>query len=240
MPVIEFSELPQDLRVKLSEEAEDELWHRIDEFGGVKEFTEHFEYSSSKLYNWKNKHAFLPVKFVKRLMGGNNAKGIKAVKGKGRSKQIEGPEFPLQVSDELLTRVEASVSVNSEGIPTYITGERSRADRFTELLTRLGDVPYSVYTRDGRFEVRYPKFLQEIFRDLSYEEDFSALVDEVGSVEDEKLKASGKEVSVEDFSGELYSREKKFELALQRGDEEAIGDIIGDEASKVEEMLKES
>ncbi len=240
MPVIEFSELPEDLRVKLTQEAEDELWHRIDEFGGVKEFTEHFEYSQSKLYNWKNKESFLPVKFVRRLMGGNNAKGIKAVKGKGRSKQIEGLGFPLEVSDELLTRVEASVSVNSEGIPTYITGERSLADRFMELLKELGDVPYSVYSRNGRFEVRYPKFLQEMFEGLDFQRDFPALVDEEGLVEDGRVKASGGDVSVDEFSGELYSREKKFELALQRGDEEAIRDIIGGEASKVEEMLKGS
>ena len=172
MPEIEFSELPQDLRVKLTQEAEDELWHRIDEFGGVKEFTEHFEYSQSKLYNWKNKDSFLPVKFVKRLMGGNNAKGIKALQGKGRSKAVKNPEFPLQISDELLTRVEVSVSVNSEGIPTYITDERSLAQRFRELLEDLGELPSRSYVRKGRFEIRYPKFLQELFQSLEYEKNF--------------------------------------------------------------------
>ena len=96
MPVIEFSELPQDLRVKLLEDTEKELWHRIDEFGGIKEFTQHFEYSKYKMYNWKNKNSFLPVNFVQRLMGSNNAKGIKALKGKGRSKAINNPEFPLK------------------------------------------------------------------------------------------------------------------------------------------------
>lgn len=237
MPEIEFSQLPEDLRVKLTEDAEDELWHRIDEFGGIREFTEHFEYSSSKLYNWKNKESFLPVRFVKRLMGGNNAKGIKALKGNGRSKQIEGLKFPLEVPDELLTRVDASVSVNSEGIPTYITDERSMRDRFQELLEEFGNVPYRSYSRKGRYEVRYPKFLQEVFGTLEFEKDFSALVDEIGTVEDGKLKASSREVSVKNFSGELYSREKKFELALQRGESERISELISEEVNKVDRLV---
>lgn len=237
MTEVEFNELPEGLRVKLSEDAEKELWHRIDEFGGVKEFTQHFDYSTSKLYNWKNKESFLPVKFVQRLMGGNNTAGVKALKGKGRSKAVKNPEFPLQVPDELLTRVEASVSVNSEGIPTYIADERSLVKRFQELLQGLGEVPVSGYNRDGRFEFRYPKFLQELFQVLEYRKDFTALVDEEGTVEDGKLKASDREVAVEDFSGELYSREKRFELALQRGDEDEIKQILGDEASKVQKLL---
>ena len=240
MPVIEFSELPQDLRVKLTQEAENELWHRIDEFGGVKEFTEHFEYSQSKMYNWKNKESFLPVKFVKRLMGGNNAKGIKALKGKGRSKSVKGLDFPVEVSEELLTRVEASVSVNNEGIPTYITDERSLMNRFQELLDEFGKVPYRSYSRKGRYEIRYPKFLQEIFEGLEFERDFPALVDETGVIEEGKLKASDREVSVQDFDGKLFSREKKFELALQKGDKEAIQKIVGGEASKVNSLLDRS
>lgn len=237
MPVIEFSELPEDLRVKLDEDTENELWHRIDEFGGVKEFTEHFEYSQSKLYNWKNKEGFLPVNFVGRLMGGNNSSGIKAFKGKGRSKAIEDPVFPLQISDELLTRVEASVSVNNDGIPMYTVGERSLLERFEKLLNELGEVPYSVYSRSGRFELRYPKYLHELFSELDFEPVFAARVDEDGVIEDGEVKASGREVSVDEFSGELFSREKRFELALQKGDEEVITDIIGGEASKVESLL---
>ena len=237
MPEIEFSELPEGLRVKLSEDTEAELWHRIDEFGGVKEFTEHFEYSRSKMYNWKNKESFLPVKFVQRLMGGNNSKGIKALKGKGRSKALNNPEFPLQVPDELLTRVEASVSVNSEGIPTYITDERSLAKRFQELLEGLGEVPFRSYSRKGRFEIRYPKFLQELFEGLDFEKDFAAMVDEKGLIEEGKLKASGKEVAVQDFSGGLYSREKNFELALEKGDQDTIKSIISGEASRVRKVL---
>jgi len=237
MPELEFSELPEGLRVKLSKDREKELWHRIDEFGGIKEFTQHFEYSQSKMYNWKNKDSFLPIRFVRRLMGGNNSEGIEALKGKGSGKILENPEFPLRVSDELLTRVEASVSVNSEGIPTYMTDERSLADRFRKLLNDLGEVPSSLYSRQGRFEVRYPKFLQELFECLEFEEDFTALVDEEGVIVDGKLEASGREVSVEDFSGKLYSREKKFELALQKGDQDIIKDIIASEASKVDSLL---
>ncbi|AOV94565.1 hypothetical protein AQV86_01405 [Nanohaloarchaea archaeon SG9] len=237
MPELEFSELPEGLRVKLSEDIEKELWHRIDEFGGIKEFTQHFEYSQSKMYNWKNKDSFLPIRFVRRLMGGNNSEGIEALKGKRSGKILENPEFPLRVSDELLTRVEASVSVNSEGIPTYMTDERSLADRFRELLNDLGEVPSSLYSRQGRFEVRYPKSLQELFECLEFEEDFATLVDEEGVIVDGKLEARGREVSVEDFSGKLYSREKKFELALQKGDQGIIKDIIASEASKVDSLL---
>lgn len=237
MPVIKFSELPEDLRLKLDKETEKELWHRIDEFGGIKQFTEHFDYSQSKLYNWKNKESFFPVNFVKRLMGDNNAKGIKALKGKGRSKQIKDLKFPFELSNELLTRVETSVSVNNDGIPTYITDERSLMNRFQELLDELGKVSYRSYSRQGRYEIRYPKFLQESFEGLDFEKDFSALVDEKGVIENGKLKALGKEVSVDDFSGKLYSREKRFELALQRGDEEVIRNVMGEEASKVESLL---
>lgn len=237
MTEVEFSELPGDLRVKLSEDTEKELWHRIDEFGGVKEFTEHFKYSKSKMYNWKNKDSFLPVNFVQRLMGGNNTAGVKALKGKGRSKAVKNPEFPLYVPDELLTRVETSVSVNSEGIPTYITSERSLAQRFQQLLQGLGEVPSSSYNRKGRFEIRYPKFLQELFKSLDFEKDFPALVDEEGVIENGKLKTLDREVPVEDFTGKLCSREKKFELALEKGDQKTIKEIIGDEASKVDSLL---
>ncbi len=237
MTEVEFSELPEGLRVKLSEEAEEELWHRIDEFGGVKEFSQHFEYSRSKMYNWRNKESFLPVKFVQRLMGGNNAGGVKALKGSGRSKALRSPCFPLQVSDELLTRVEASVSVNCDGVPTYISDEASMADRFRELLKDLGEVPVKRYSRSGRVEVRYPKFLQDIFEGLEFEEDFSALADEEGAVEDGVLKARDRCVPVEDFSGRLYSREKRFELALERSDEEELEEILTGELVRARSLL---
>jgi hypothetical protein len=170
-------------------------------------------------------------------MGGNNSAGIKALKGKGRSKQLKDIEFPVEISEEVLTRIEASVSVNNEGIPTYMTNERSLAKRFQKLLEDIGKIPYKEYSRGQRYEIRYPKFLQEIFDSLDFEKDFSAQVDEIGKIEGGKLKASGTEVSVEDFSGKLYSREKKFELALQRGDDETIHQIIGGEASKVNSLL---
>jgi hypothetical protein len=237
MPQVEFSELSEDFRVKLTDEATEELWHRVGEFGGVKAVSDSFKFSQSKMYNWKNKDLALPVSFVRRLMGKNNTSEITALKGKGSSGKIENPDFPLDISDELLTRVDTSVKENSEGTPFYITLEKSLADRVTELLEKLGDVEYRVYTRNLRLEVRYPKFLQEIFSQVEFDEDLAALVDEKGEIKDRKLILDDRAVQVEEFNGKLYSREKDFELALQLGDSEKIAELMAEESSKVRNMI---
>jgi hypothetical protein len=236
---IKFSELPENLRVKLSDEGEEELWHRVEEFGGVKEVGEAFDFPRSKMYNWKNKDSAMPVKFVRRIMGENSSSEIVELKGPNSGGKIKNPRFPLRVSEELLTRVRCSVKENSEGTPFYITSEKSLADRFTELLEELGEVDHSVYARSSRFEVRYPKFLHQLFLAWEYEEDLAALIDEKGKIAEGKILVDGREIPVEEFDGKLYSREKSFELALQKGDSEKIAELMAEESSKVRKMMED-
>lgn len=235
---IDFSELPENMRVKLSDEGEEELWRWVDEFGGVKEVAEAFDFSRSKMYNWKNKGSAMPVKFVRRVMGENSSSEVVELKGPNSGGKIKNPMFPLKVSEELLTRVRCSVKENSEGTPFYITSEKSLADRFTELLEELGVVDRSVYARSSRFEIRYPKFLQKLLSGLENREDLAALIDEKGEIVDGKILVHGREIPVENFDGKLYSREKSFELALQRGDSEKIAELMAEESSKVRKMIR--
>lgn len=228
---MKFSEMPDWTRVKLDDEGERELWHRVNEFGGVKAVSNAFDLSASKLYNWKSKSSYLPIDFVKRLMGNEASDNVVAVKGRGRSNAVKNPEIPVPENDELLTRVNTSVVVNRDGTPVYQARERSLADRFDELLQELGDVPTTIYTRELQ-ELRFPKFVYELLSEIEYEEDFAALVDEEGEI-GEKIRAGGKEVHIEEFDGRLYSRDKRLELALRRNDSDEISKLIAEEASKV-------
>lgn len=237
MNSVSFSELPGDLRVKLSAEGEKELWHRVDEFGGIKSVSEAFSYSQSGMYNWKNKDLALPVSFVRQIMGQNHSQKVVKLKGPGSSGEIGHPEIPLKISDELLTRVEASVKVNDEGTPFYIVSEISLLERFTELFIGLGDVDYEVYEREYRYEVRYPKFLQDLFTGVSFDRDITALVDEKGVFRDGKIFVDG-EVIDSDRVGELYSREKSFEIALIRGDSSKIAELMAEESEKVKGIVQ--
>ena len=237
MPRVDFSQVPENFRVKLSEEGKKDLWHRVDEFGGVKNLAEAFDYSQSKIYNWKSKDLALPVNFVRQIMGENNTDEIILLKGPGSSGKIENPKFPLKISEELLTRVKTSVKENSDGTPTYITPEQSLAERFSELLENLGEVEHKTYSRDSRFELRYPKFLHEIFSSIDFEEDLGALVDEKGEIEDGKILLEGRKISVEDFDEEIFSREKSFELALERGDSGKIAEMMAEESEKVRNLV---
>ncbi len=230
---LDFSDLPEETRVKLTEKGRDQLWHRVDEFGGVKQLSEAFDFSASKMYNWKNKDSYLPINFVKRLMG-ENPSFIESIKGKGRSKEWR-TDFPLEVSDELLTRIDASVNVSEEGTPVYITGEDSLAERFSDLLDNH-DIPYKMYSRD-RYEIRYPKFVHRILQQIDYEKNVAALVDEEGIIEDSKILLGSREIPVEEFSGKIYSREKRLELAVAKEDSETIKDLISEESAKVRKLL---
>lgn len=231
---LDFSELPEETRVKLTEEGRDELWHRVDEFGGVQQLSEAFDFSASKMYNWRNKESYLPIKFVKRLMGENPSK-IESIKGAGRGKAWK-TGFPIPEDDELLTRIEASVKVSEEGIPFYITDEKTLAERFQNLLNEY-IIPHELYSRD-RYEVRYPKFVHTVFDKMDYEENLPALVDENGEIENEKIIVDSQEISVDEFSGKLYSRERKLELAVAREDSETISQLISEESSKVRKLLQ--
>ncbi|MFB6291823.1 MAG: hypothetical protein ABEI58_00340 [Candidatus Nanohaloarchaea archaeon] len=233
---MKFSELPGSIRVKLDAEGERELWHRIDEFGSVKQFAEAFDYPETRLYNWRNQDLFYPVDFVRQVMGLNATDQVVAMKGGVRSLPTREPEFPLPEDDELLTRVEESVNVNEEGVPVYRTGSPGTLERFRDLLRRLGNVPASVYRNRG-YELRYPKYIHSLLVKMEYETDFAALVDESGVIENGYLKARGEKVPVEEFSGELFSREKRLALAMERGDPEEISRIMAERSEAVREAF---
>lgn len=230
-----FSDLPNNTRVKLSDQGRQDLWHRVDEFGGVQSLSQSFDFSASKMYNWKNKDSYMPKSFIKRIMG-ENPPEVAAVKGEGRGKKWE-TGFPVEISEELLTRADSSVVVNENGIPFYLTDELSLAHRFSQLLERNG-IAHQNYNRDDRYEVRYPKFIHSVISNIDFNRDFAALVDEEGVIEEGKLKARTEEVKVENFDGELYSRSKIFELALFREDEKKITEIMSQESNKVRKMIE--
>ncbi len=234
---VSFSELPSEFRVKLSDEGKEELWHRVDEFGGVKSLSEAFPYSQSKMYNWRNKDLALPVSFVRQVMGENNSENVEKLKGPGSSGEIRNPVIPFKISDELLTRVEASVKINAEGIPFYITSEKSLTQRFTELLLGLGDVDHKIYERESRYEVRYPKFLHQLLTGLKFDRDITALVDEKGEFRNGEIFIESQEINPDEV-GELYSREKSFELALLRCDSDKIAELMAEESEKVKGLVQ--
>jgi hypothetical protein len=237
--ILKFSELPDSVRIKLSEKGKKEFWHRIDEFGGIKNFCEAFEYSSSTVYNWKNKDSFIPVELIRSVFGIEAADDVVAIKGEGRSRPVKNPELPLSADDELLTRIAISVNVNSNGIPVYQSSDQGNVERFAELLNQLGNVPFEVYNRSV-YELRYPKYLHQILSDIEYEEKFRALVDEKGKIKDGNLVFNQTEIPVEDFDGRLYSRDKALKLALNRNNKQEIQRIMAEEASKVQKALNRS
>ncbi len=235
--VVKFSELPESIRIKLSESGKKEFWHRIDEFGGIKNFCKAFEYSSSTVYNWKNKDSFIPVELIRSVFGIEAAEDVIAIKGEGRSRPIPNPEFPLSADNELLTRIQTSVNVNSNGIPVYQSSDQGNVERFANLLNQVGDVPFELYNRSV-YELRYPKYLHQILSVIDYEEDFGALVDEKGEVKNDKLVFEDRKTPIEEFEGELYSRQKKYEFYLASGDSEKLGELISEEASRIDSIIQ--
>jgi len=162
-----------------------------------------------------------------------------AMKGEGRSKAIQDPEFPISPSDELLTRIQTSVNVNSNGIPVYQSSDQGNVERFAELLNQLGDVPFELYNRTV-YELRYPKYLPQVLSKIDYSEDFDALIDENGKIKNRTLIVEDREVALEEFEGELYSRDKTFQLALARNNKKQIQQIMAEEADKVRNTLNQN
>lgn len=234
MADVSSNDLPDSLRVKLSEAGEKRIWDAVEQQSGISAVADDTGYSRSKLYNWKHKTAFFPVKFVRQVLDAPE-EYVKAIKGGGRSHPIP-VELPLHVSEELLTRTGCSVHVNSQGVPTYQTQEASLVNRFVRLLQELGDVSVSVYHRSA-YEVRYPAYLQELFASLSYESDTGARIDEVGSIEGEQIVLPEKTIGVQEFDGTLHHRGKKLQLALARGDSTTIAQLMAAEAEKVEHLV---
>lgn len=227
---MKLEEMPETVRLKLGGKSEKELWEEIEERGGIKQFSRAAGYSPSQLYNWRNKESFLPVKIVTELVEDPE---VEALKGRSSSRPILAPKLPLEISDELGTRTEASVSVNREGTPVYITQEHSLVERFRELLENLGKVPTTIYSRD-QYELRFPKYLHTIIEKSDTRTEFRALFDEKGSFEDGKMVVEGMERDPDSFDQILYSEQKKLELALKKGDGKVVRDILAEQASKIE------
>jgi hypothetical protein len=222
-----FDELPEGVRVKLTEGDRERLWNRA---GNISRFSEKRGFSRSKMYNWKNKAEFIPVELVREVL---ENPGIMAIKGDGRSRPLRNPVFPLTENNELLTRVNLSVYVNKEGVPVYQTDDLGLVERFIELLNEYGDVPVIVYNRSV-YEVRYPKYMHEIFEQMDFEENLSALVDEKGSIEGDKISVGERLIDVDGFEGRLYSRDKRLELALARGDSDEVAELMAEEAGRIQ------
>ncbi len=233
---MKFSKLG-NVRVKLDESGGKEFWRRVNEFGGVKTFSEAFSIPSSKIYNWKSKDSFIPIKLVKKVFGNEGSTHVEAIKGPGRSKPIKDPVFPIPENNELLTRISCSVSVSSKGIPLYQASDRGLVNRFIELLSELGDVPVKIYEREV-YELRYPKYLHEIFQEMSYEKDLGAMIDEVGEFEKNKVVLGGEEIEPRKLE-KLYHREKRLKLALIREDNKEIAKLMTEEKEKVRKALNQ-
>lgn len=234
---MKFSEL-ENVRVKLNESGRKEFWHRINEFGGIKDFSQAFEISSSKMYNWKSKKSYIPVELIKRVFGNEASKQVEAFKGSGRSKPIKNPVFPIPENEELLTRVQCSVTINKNGIPLYQVTDQGLIERFAELLDEIGVVPFKVYERDV-LELRYPKYLHEIFQRMNFEENLEAMVDEKGRFEGNQILLNGKEINPEKLEN-IYHRDKRLKLALMREDKKEIAKLMSEEKEKVRKTLNQA
>jgi hypothetical protein len=222
------------LRVRLSESLEDELWRTIEQEANFKTVSKELGISRSKLYNWRSKRSFLPVKLVDRFLD-SWSHSINKYKGKGRSKPIKKPKLPIPVNKELLTRRKASVNVNKKGVPVYQTEDLGLLERFNELLQLFGDVPVKIYHRDVH-ELRYPAYLDRMMREMDFTEDIEALVDEEGEIREGKIIVEDKEVRPEKIDM-LHHRRKKVKLALMKKDGEEVKEIISEEKRKVESLL---
>jgi hypothetical protein len=234
---MKFSEL-ENVRVKLDESGRKEFWHRVDEFGGVKTFSDAFSISSSKVYNWKSKDSFIPIKLVKKVFGNEGSTHVEAYKGPGRSNPVKNPVFPIPENSELLTRIGCSVSVNSKGIPLYQASDEGLIERFNHLLQELGSVPVKIYDREV-YELRYPKYLHQILMKVSFEQDLDALVDEKADFEGEKIVLNDEVINSAKI-GNIYHREKRLKLALIREDNKEIAKLMSEEKEKVRKALNQA
>ena len=234
---MKFSEF-EGIRVKLGQKGKKEFWKVIDEFGGVKQFSDAFDISPSKMYNWKSKDSYLPIELVKRVFGNEGSNYVKEYKGSGRSNPVKNPVFPIPENNELLTRIDSSVTVSSNGIPLYQASGEGLVQRFNDLLQELGDVPVKIYDREV-FELRYPKYLHEILMKISYEENLEALIDENGSIENREITLNDRSIDPKDI-GNLYHRDKRLKLALIREDNKEIMKMMSEEKEKVRKALKQA
>lgn len=234
---MDLSQFPSEIRLKLEEEAEEQFWKQVEK-EGIANYSDKFSYNTSQFYNWKNKDVFLPVNVVKKTLTDQKDLNDKiiAYKGPGRSKAIKNPEIPVPKNNELLTRIESSVSL-SKDTPIYQVKDRGLIERFIQLLESLGDVPHKVYNRSTVYELRYPRYLHRTLQNMNYEKNFAALVDEKGQIKDEIIEANGTQKNIKNFEEELYSRNKALKLALAKGNDQKVRRIMAKEAEKVKETF---
>lgn len=231
---MKFSEL-ENVRIKLNNQGTHEFWKVVDEFGGIRNFADAFDISESKMYNWKSKDSFVPIELVKMIFGNEGSTYVEAFKGEGRSNPVQSTAFPIEENNELLTRISSSVAVNKNGIPLYQTSDTGLLQRFEDLLDQIGDVPYKVYDRDV-YELRYPKYLHEIFCQMEYEKDLDALIDENAKI-NEKIILNNREIDP-DRIDRLYHRGKRLKLALMKEDKKEITKLMSEEQEKIRKALK--
>ncbi len=236
MQEINLEHMSDSIRVQLSADGKEALWNAVEDCGGVTAIAAETGYSRSKLYNWRHKDTFVPASFVRDVLDDAD-QYVERVKGGGRSRPFTPVEFPLPVDDELLTRIACSVHVNRDGVPTYQADDAGNVHRFVTLLQDYGDVPIALYHRNV-YELRYPKYLHDIFTAVPYEDDFAAHVDEEGHVTDGALVTDDEHVPINTFDGVLYHRGKKLQLALARGDSETITQLMVSEAQNVQQLVR--
>jgi hypothetical protein len=172
---------------------------------------------------------------VKKVFGNEGSTHVEAYKGPGRSKAVENPVFPVPESSELLTRIQCSVTTNNNGIPVYQASDAGLVERFSELLQEIGEVPFKIYERDV-LELRYPKYLHEIFQKMNFEEDLDASVDEKAVFKDDKIILNEKEIDSNNLEN-IYHRDKRLKLALIREDNEEIAKLMSEEKEKVNTLF---
>lgn len=240
MPSLKWEDLEdENIRIKISEKADKELWNLINqEYKNINHLSNEISYSTSKIYNWKNKDVFYPLEFLKNVLELQNVKNKKLmIKGPGKSKKW-GLKLPLSVNNELLTRINLSVKVNKEGTPIYITRDKGLVTRFRKLLEEL-NVEFKIHRNQGRYELTYPKYIHKLLTKLEFEEDITAKADEIGEVQGNKIifPDSTPAIKLTDL-GELHSEEKKLQKALITGESQEVEEIIRKQVGKVRNVLK--
>ncbi|MFB6208756.1 MAG: hypothetical protein ABEJ56_01310 [Candidatus Nanohaloarchaea archaeon] len=232
MKEIGLGEIPDDIRLKLTEEGKRLFWEKVED-RGIGPVAESYGFDRSRLYNWRNKELSIPASLVREFL--EDGARIKGFKAGGRSELIY-TDLPIEVSREFLTRLEVSVSTNSDGVPVYYTPERSLAERFSVLLADSFGVEPRIYSRSGQ-EVRFPKSISLICSSLDYRREFRAEVDEIGEIREEKVILSDRKLDPETIDKRLYSRSKRYRLALARNDSEELGSILSEEKERSAEIL---
>ena len=233
---LKLREIPENYRIKLNKEQQKQLWNSIREKRGIKQYADEKRYSTQQLYNLKNKDLAYPVDLVIRELPANQLESV-TFKGPHKS-DFAKTKTPIQIPEELLTRIKYSVKTNHEGTPHYITSEMELANRFRELINTTFQAPTKTYRNKGRYEIRYPKFLHDLIKDLKFKEKLSAKIDEIGQIKDQKFEMKDQTVSFNEFNDKLYSREKSLALALHKKDSEKVSNIITQEAEKINELIK--